>query len=364
VWIGASVVALAAAAPSPFVVRWSAVEAGSRPLPPVADGDAVFVGFERSRLAARALADGSPRWAVDLDLAHAPAAGGGLIFAAAAEALHALEATTGRTRWTRPLALAASPTWRAGWLLAGDSGGTLVALRAADGEELWRQPLGAPLAQPPEIDGDRAYAPLADGRIVALGLATGARRWERRLDGRPAPPLARGGRVYVGSTDNFFYCLDDEDGDVEWRWRTGADILGAPIVDEARVYFLSLDNVLRALDRGSGVLRWKRPLDLRPIAGPFRVDGAVLVAGLSPTLRAFAAKDGAPAGEFTAPAEPAAPPVVIDPPAAGVRVVLVTGAAAGEWRVLAAGHAQEPPLAPLLAPPGRPLAPPAPPRRR
>ena len=59
-------------------------------------------------------------------------------------------------------------------------------------------------------------------------------------------------RLYLGSDDNFFYSLSANDGVVRWRWRTGADVVGAPVADARRVYFTSLDNVLRALDLGSG----------------------------------------------------------------------------------------------------------------
>ncbi|HXH07891.1 MAG TPA: PQQ-binding-like beta-propeller repeat protein, partial [Vicinamibacterales bacterium] len=105
--LGTSIaVAAAGGAPFPIGIRWSVVEAGSRPTMPAVEADAVYLGFERSRLAARALADGSPRWTLDLDLAHAPVTGGGIVFASAPRTLHALEASTGRTRWTRPLALA------------------------------------------------------------------------------------------------------------------------------------------------------------------------------------------------------------------------------------------------------------------
>jgi fructose-1,6-bisphosphatase I len=36
--------------------------------------------------------------------------------------------------------------------------------------------------------------------------------------------LALDARLYVGSTDNFLYCLNSRDGRIEWRWRTGADV--------------------------------------------------------------------------------------------------------------------------------------------
>ena len=94
--------------------------------------------------------------------------------------------------------------------------------------------------------------PVDDGRVVALQVESGEPVWERRLGGAPNDMLALDDRLYVGSADNFFYCLDADDGEVAWRWRTGADVIGAPVADDRRVYFVSLDNVLRALDLRRG----------------------------------------------------------------------------------------------------------------
>jgi outer membrane protein assembly factor BamB len=152
------------------------------------------------------------------------------------------------------------------------------------------------------------YVPLADGRVVALALATGDPIWERKLGGSAADVLALEDRLFVGSKDNFFYCLDSAKGKVKWRWRTGGDIAGAAVVDESRVYFLSLDNVLRALQRGNGVLQWQRPLPTRPSWAPLLMGDVLLVAGVSPDLRGYGTKDGQPVGDLAAGAELLAPP--------------------------------------------------------
>ncbi len=56
----------------------------------------------------------------------------------------------------------------------------------------------------------------------------GAPLWEYRLGGAPSDILALDDRLYVGSRDNFFYCLSTKDGTPFWRWRTGGDVIGMP----------------------------------------------------------------------------------------------------------------------------------------
>ena len=80
------------------------------------------------------------------------------------------------------------------------------------------------------------------------------------------------------------YALDAADGRVHWRWRTGADVVGVPVVDERNIYFVSLDNVLRALSRRTGVQQWARLLPLRPTRGPLKVDPTIIVSGVAPAL--------------------------------------------------------------------------------
>ena len=69
------------------------------------------------------------------------------------------------------------------------------------------------------------------------------------------------------------------DGRVDWRWRTGGDVIGMPVADERYVYFVSLDNVLRALNMVSGGQQWMRPLPMRPTWGPVKAGATIVVAG-------------------------------------------------------------------------------------
>ncbi len=336
--------------------------------PPGFDGRLGYFPLDDGHLTAVTLATGAEVWTVELSPSSAPAAGDGLVFAATAERLAALHTADGSEAWSIPFSGVGVPlVWKAGWLLAGSEQGVVVAVRASDGHMMWRQELGAAPHARTTIAGDRAYVPLDDGRLVALAIEDGALVWEHRLGGPVSEALAIGDRVYAGSLDNYFYCLDAADGRERWRWRTGADVIGAPVVDERHVYFVSLDNVLRGLDRGHGAQRWKRALPLRPTTGPILAGTTLVVSGLSPAVRGFAPGDGAPVGEFAAPGDLAAPPHVVT--AANLPLpllVLVSSNAAGGSVVTAVTRDVEPKIVPVAPLPGLvTLAPPetAPPPR-
>jgi len=110
---------------------------------------------------------------------------------------------------------------------------------------------------------------------------------------------------------------------VDWRWRTGGDVIGLPAVDDHHIYFVSLDNVLRSLNRTSGAQQWMRPLPVRPVWGPIKVVDRLVVGGQSATLHAFNLKDGASADKLDAGAELAAIPHLVSDASASVPVVLV-----------------------------------------
>jgi hypothetical protein len=181
---------------------------------------------------------------------------------------------------------------------------------------------------------------------VALQVEDGTPLWERKLGGAAGEILALEERIYVGSRDNHFYSVKTRDGSVDWRWRTGADVVGRPISDGRRVYFVALDNVLRALSLGNGGQQWMKPLPVRPSSGPVRAGMSLIVTGLAPAMRVFNLADGAAGGEIPVTPEAAAPPYVFEDPVLSFpMVVYFTRDLATGVTVTLVTHAFEPPTA-------------------
>lgn len=351
----------------PLRVLWTIPLNNLLAAPPAFDDRRAFFPIEGNRIVAYDLASGARLWIAPIGTTVKPAAGDELVFVVGVDAIEALRAEDGSLAWLLPLAdpLAVPLVWDNGWLIAVTIDGAVLALRASDGYLVWRRDIGSPAHVAPSLAADRVYVPTEDGRVVSLRVDTGAIVWERRLGAAPNEILALDDRLYVGSNDNFFYCMDTRNGNAQWAVRTGADVIGLPVIDERRVYFVALDNLLRALGRNTGNLQWKRALSSRPTAGPVEASDVLLVTGLATAVPAYRTADGTPAGDLATGEEIAAPPYVTTFPGVyGPVIVLVTRDMVKGATVLAQARAIEPrlltTLAPLRNPVTLPLSPKAP----
>jgi outer membrane protein assembly factor BamB len=338
-----------AATPFPAQAAWT-LSLNNRLAGIPAYGDSqMYFPIEGNRLVAYDLS-GRQLWIVSAIQRSRLVAGSNLVFSVDDAGITARSATDGAGRWTVALdePLATTLTWANGWLIGGTVSGSLFALRAADGQLIWRANLPAPLHAPAALSGEHVYVPTADAHVRALRLDTGAEAWKFRLGDAPNEILALDTRIYVGSNDNYFYCLDAETGERLFRWPTGADVIGQPIIIGRRVYFASLDNFLYALDARSGSQAWAVSLPGRPIRGTIRAGDAVLVTGLGSKIHGYGARDGKLLGELALPHPIAAPPAfVADPSLLAPLVVVVSHELEKGATVTAFARSTEVPSLPL-----------------
>lgn len=107
---------------------------------------------------------------------------------------------------------------------AAGNDGTVVALRAEDGQELWRAAVGAPLSAGVGSDGRFASVVTRDNEVVVL--ERGEVRWRKRVAARVVtPPLVAGERVFVMSVDRVVHAFDALDGRRLWTLQRPGEAL-------------------------------------------------------------------------------------------------------------------------------------------
>ncbi|WP_308917962.1 PQQ-like beta-propeller repeat protein [Jannaschia sp. LMIT008] len=313
---------------------------------PVSDGARIFTMDARSRVTATTL-DGAivwsvslvPNWDRDIDAAGGGlAVAGGTLYATTGYGqLHALDASSGGSRWVQRLdapLTAPKPSGGLVYLVSRDGRGWAVA--ADTGRIRWEVPAAEAsiviaTAPAPALTDRLAVFPFGSGEVVATQRDSGVRVWGTSiLDSRrgvayadvgdiTGDPVVSGGRIYVGTTSGRIVALDAESGDRLWTARDGAV---SPLVAAGGSVFAVTDRAqLIRLDAATGETVWRADLpfyrNTRRLArrqgvfvhhGPVLAGGRLWVAssdgalrGFDPTSGALAASASLPDGAATRP---------------------------------------------------------------
>jgi len=293
------------------------------------DGERVYVPLQLNVVQALDRETGTPVWRSDVATIWAPVLRDGLLYVAASDAVHALDARTGALRWRAPIdrRMIVPLTATSDLLIGVMEPDAVVAFAIADGRVVWRRSLGTYPNHAAASDGRRVVFALSDSRVVALNLADGDPLWEQHLEGDLGPPLVVRERVILGSSSNYLYAFDDR-GRLAWKWRTGGDVVGVSADATTGAYYASLDNVLRAVNQSNGNQRWIKEMPTRPGLPPLTLKAAlpyeevVVVTGVTSEIGAFSTKTGAAVGRYSPPSDIQGGPL-IDPSLKPYKVAVV-----------------------------------------
>jgi outer membrane protein assembly factor BamB len=195
--------------------------------------------------------------------------------------------------------------------------GTVVALDAQSGQEVWAYPvqgdskggvggLFSPrdtgVAQPldavyglPVILDDLVLVTSYDHRLYAFEKESGRVAWQFSADGAIiGGTTVRDGVAYFGSSDYKVYAVDVSTGKAVWNepFETRNWVWGAPAVDQDHVYVGSMDHSVYALQRSDGALVWERNVGGSVPGSVTLEDGLLFVGSINKHLHALRKTDG------------------------------------------------------------------------
>jgi outer membrane protein assembly factor BamB len=122
---------------------------------------------------------------------------------------------------------------------------------------LWTYDTGNNVFSSPTIAIGRVFFGSRDGHFYCLNATSGAQLWNYLIAKTVHSPAVDGGRVYVGSSDFRVYCFDAITGSLVWDTRTGYYVNAPPAVHEGRVYIGSWDYHFYCLDASTGTMLWR-----------------------------------------------------------------------------------------------------------
>ena len=230
--------------------RWTFETADETETAPVVGRDGLYLAVGDGTVRALDPGTGEQRWETDLAgaLESPLALSDGLLYAGHAAGLSALEAETGARVWTHETktAVAGAPAVdrdadreRQGWggdrdeteidllslddaemdegvsdrdrVYVGTAAGTVIALEADTGEELWNAPTSGAVVDGPTVADGRVYVADEDGTLVAFHADTGQSWFTYEIqDGFTSSPtvLPAADATFVGAADGYLHVTD------------------------------------------------------------------------------------------------------------------------------------------------------------
>ncbi|OAT30708.1 lipoprotein assembly complex component [Buttiauxella brennerae ATCC 51605] len=161
------------------------------------------------------------------------------------------------------------PAWQDGNIYAADRRGTVKAVNADDGKEVW----SVDLSEKTNFYSSNLPALLSGGVTVD------------------------GAHVYVGSEKAQVYALNTSDGSIAWQSKAAGEVLSRPVVSDGLVLVHTSNGQLQALDETDGAVKWTVNLDmpalsLRGESAPAIAFGAAIVGGDNGRVSAVLMKQG------------------------------------------------------------------------
>ena len=186
-----------------------------------------------------------------------------------------------------PLAVAVN----GGVFTVADDGGTVMALQADTGRQVWRTEIGDKLSAGVGSDGRFASVVTRDNELVTLD--GGKQLWRKQLSSRVVTaPLVAGERVFVLAMDRSVHAFDALDGRKLWSYQRPNDALtlASPgvLMPFKDTLLAGQGTKLAGLDPLRGTLRWEATLAsprgtneierLADLVGPAARNGDVICA--------------------------------------------------------------------------------------
>ncbi len=170
--------------------------------------------------------------------------------------------------------------------------GTLRSLGREGGVTHWMRTLAKPLRGRLTISGQRLIAGGSDGRLYAFDKRTGEILWVVTLGASfNSQPVTVDERVYAGNEDGNLIAVQESTGKLLWRYRTRGPVRGPVAVANGTVYFGSGDNYLYAVNSTSGRLLWRKRTGAG-VEAVTLVDNALVVASLDNFAYRFSLNGG------------------------------------------------------------------------
>lgn len=282
-------------------------------LTPALDGDTLYAAGSEGEVVSLNAQTGKELWSKDLDRELAGGVGVGpnnLYLGGYTGSVYALSRNDGSEQWQTKLSseILSAPQSNGEVVVVQTLDGRLYGLNAQNGEQIWRYDNPVPVltlrgTANPVIFADKVYAGFASGKAVALRLADGVQVWEQRVavpQGKTelervvdidATPLLQGNIIYASAYQGRIMAINRSNGRPMWAADSSShkDISSL----HGNIYVSSADDRVRALNSGNGEQVWENDNMLRrELGAPHAIGGYVAVTDFEGYIHILDREDG------------------------------------------------------------------------
>jgi hypothetical protein len=132
-----------------------------------------------------------------------------------------------------------------------------------NGNKIWISDVGIPLLSSPSYYQNKIFIGSQDEKFYCIDARTGNKIWKfyiGSMNWKTSPSVAYG-NVYVGNKFGFIYCLNVDDGEYIWSTKMSARAVSSPSICDGKIYIGSVDNNLYCLDAYTGEKIWNFSTD-------------------------------------------------------------------------------------------------------
>ncbi len=157
----------------------------------------------------------------------------------------------------------------------------------------WKCPTGDKVISTPVVSNGFVYVGSNDNYLYCINENLGLLKWRFKTGGDVASsPAVISGKVYFGSYDNYMYCINTYDKSEIWSLLTGGDIFSSPKLDSNKVYFGSSDGNVYCLNANSGKKVWINKTEGEVLSSPCVFNYKVYIGSNDGNLYCFNAVNG------------------------------------------------------------------------
>lgn len=225
-----------------------------------------FDGDKKNSVINYNIEEGSQIWSRDIGMSKtSPVLFENMVFLSSTDnKIYSLNRNNGNLLWTysgtgkfsSPKPYYTTPTASDSILVSGNTNGSLYALNRTNGWELWEFKTGGPIYADASIYDDKIYFGSDDKSFYCLDFS-GNVVWERELNTTfKASPSFYKDMVIIPGVDGFVYALKIKTGDDVWKYQTNGTIYASPVVHKDKIFIGSFDTKFYCLDANTGNRLW------------------------------------------------------------------------------------------------------------